>query len=395
MIVAGSGGAAPRPPSRHDEGVASRAAALEILARVEDDGAYANLAASAVLDRAGLDDRDRALATDLAYGTVRHRRALRHLVDRFLSDAPPPAAYRSLELGAYQLFHRPDIPDYAAVSATVTVAPKRFRGLVNAVLRRVADAGESYPDEATRLSYPDWIVSRLCEDLGSEAAIPALEAMNQAATAHSRADGYVQDPASQMVAEAFAQHLPAQASVIDLCAAPGGKATQLAARDCTFVAAGDVSEKRTGLIRANAERLGTTDLSAVVADAMAPCFRSGSAHGVLLDAPCSGLGVLRRRPDARWRITAEVPGRLAELQCRMMDASVPLVAPGGVLAYSVCTLTAAETTGVDAHMRANHPDLVPIDPPGDPWQPHGRGAILLPQRESTDGMALFIYRKVG
>jgi 16S rRNA (cytosine967-C5)-methyltransferase len=79
----------------------------------------------------------------------------------------------------------------------------------------------------------------------------------------------------------------------------------------------------------------------------------------------------------------------------MMDASVPLVAPGGVLAYSVCTLTAAETTGVDAHMSAKHPDLVPIDPPGDPWQPHGRGAILLPQRESTDGMALFIYRKVA
>ena len=386
-------GGAPRGgTTRHDEGIASRAAALEVLARVEDDGAYANLVVGAVMERAHLDERDRALATDLAYGTIRHRRGLRFLVDRFLSDPPPPGAYRALELGAYQLFHRPDIPDYAAVSASVTVAPKRFRGLVNAVLRRVADAGEAYPDEATRLSYPDWILDRLSTDLGDGAAVAALESMNESATAHTRADGYVQDPASQMVAEVLAERLPEQATVVDLCAAPGGKATLLASKSL-FVAASDVSAKRTGLVRANARSLGTDSLSLVVSDATAPCFAEGTADGVLLDAPCSGLGVLRRRPDARWRISADAPDRLAELQCRMLDAAVPLVARGGVLAYSVCTLTAAETTRVDDHVREHHPDMVPLDAPEGPWVQHGRGALLLPQSASTDGMAMFTYRR--
>ncbi|MGI9578415.1 MAG: transcription antitermination factor NusB [Microthrixaceae bacterium] len=389
----GTGGSGGRPTSRgSDEGVASRVAALEVLARVEDDDAFANLAVGAVLDRAALDERDRALATDLAYGAIRHRRALRYLVDRFLSDPPPPNVYRALELGVYQLLHRPDIPDYAAVSATVTAAPKRFRGLVNAVLRRVADADATYPDDATRLSYPDWMVDLLVSELGPKEALGALESMNEPARAHTRSDGYVQDPASQMVAELVAAELPGAAGVIDLCAAPGGKATMLAAGESTWVAAADVSAKRAGLIAANATTLGAADTCTVVSDATEPAFAPGSADAVLLDAPCSGLGVLRRRPDARWRITQEAPERLAALQRRMIDASVPLVAPGGLLAYSVCTLTAVETTGIDDYVSERHPGMQPIEPPAAPWVPHGRGAILLPQRESTDGMALFMYR---
>lgn len=392
-MIAPAPGGSPGAPHRHDEGAASRAAALEVLARVEDDGAYANLAVGAVMSRSGLAERDRALATDLSYGAIRYRRALRHLIDRFLSQPPPPSAYRALELGAYQLVHRPDIPDYAAVSSTVTAAPKRFRGLVNAVLRRVADAGESYPDEATRLSYPDWVVALLREDLGAESAVAALESMNESAKAHTRPDGYVQDPASQMVAEAVSARLPDEATVIDMCAAPGGKATQLASNDGVWVAAADISEVRTGLVSTNAAKLGSTGVCPVVCDATAPAFRAGRAEAVLLDAPCSGLGVLRRRPDARWRITPEAPERLAALQRRMVDASATLVAPGGVLAYSVCTLTAVETIGIDDHLREHHPELSPIDPPSGPWKEHGRGAVLLPQVRSTDGMALFMYRR--
>jgi len=377
--------------------VASRRVALEVLARVEDEGAYANLALSPVLERSGLGERDRALVTDLVYGTLRRRRALDHLVDRFLADPPPAAARRALRLGAYQLVERPEIPSYAAVSATVGAAPKRLRGLVNAVLRRVAEAPVEYPDEATALSYPDWVLARLTEDLGRERALGALAAMNEPARTHVRADGYVQDPASGMVAAAVLDALPPgrtaarPARVADLCAAPGGKATALAAPD-VWVVAGDVAPVRAGLVVGNAARTGAAGVAVVVADASAPPLRAGWFDGVLVDAPCSGLGVLRRRPDARWRVDPDAPGRLAAVQRRMVDAAVGLLAPGGVLTYSVCTLTAAETLGIDDHLAGHHRDLEPLAPP-EGWERWGRGGLLLPQAAGADGMALFQYRR--
>lgn len=371
------------------DGSATRRLALEVLARVEDDGAFANLALSAALDRSGLATQDRAMVTDLVYGTLRRQRALDHLVDRFLVSAPPAPARRALRVGAYQLVERDDIPDYAAVAATVAAAPKRFRGLVNAVLRKVAGAPVQYPDDATALSYPDWIVQLLRSDLGVEAADAAMVAMNRPASATVRADGYVQDLASQLVAEAVGA--AAGERVVDLCAAPGGKATALAATGAVVIAA-DLQEQRVGLVRANAERLGASTLSVLVADAQHPPLRAGIADRVLLDAPCSGLGVLRRRPDARWRLEPGAVGRLAALQRRMFDAALCLVRPGGELVYSVCTLSRAEGPGMDEHVAAAHPRLEPLAVPPGPWQPSGRGALLLPQSADTDGMYLVRYR---
>jgi 16S rRNA (cytosine967-C5)-methyltransferase len=329
------------------------------------------------------------MVTDLVYGTLRRQRALDHLVDRFLVSAPPAPARRALRVGAYQLVERDDIPDYAAVAATVAAAPKRFRGLVNAVLRKVAGAPVQYPDDATALSYPDWIVQLLRSDLGVEVADAAMAAMNRPASATVRADGYVQDLASQLVAEAVGA--VAGERVVDLCAAPGGKATALAATGAVVIAA-DLQEQRVGLVRANAERLGASTLSVLVADAQHPPLRPGVADRVLLDAPCSGLGVLRRRPDARWRLEPGAVGRLAALQRRMFDAALSLVRPGGELVYSVCTLSRAEGPGMDDHVAAAHPGLEPLAVPPGPWQPSGRGALLLPQRADTDGMYLVRYR---
>lgn len=381
-----------RPPGRAPkvrEGVEARRTALEVLARVEDDGAYANLALGHALDRSGLGTADRAFVTDVVYGTLRHQRGLDHLAERFLTSAPPGPARRALRLGAYQLVHRDDVPDHAAVGATVEATPKRYRGLVNAVLRRIATAPVEYPDDATRLSYPDWVVERLVEDLGRERALGALEAMNQPARPNVRDDGYVQDLASQWVAEL----VPAGEgdTVLDLCAAPGGKATAIAHRGATVLAA-DLQPQRVRLVADNVARTGAAGAFPVVADARRPPARVAVADGVLLDAPCTGLGVLRRRPDARWRLDAGAVERLAALQRELVDAAVPLVRPGGVLVYSVCTLTEAESIGVDRHVEAAHPQLEPLDPPGGPWEAHGRGAILLPQAASTDGMCLFRYR---
>lgn len=382
-----------------DEGVASRKVALAVLARVEDDGAFANIALSPQLDRSTLDERDRSLVTDLVYGSIRMRRACEFLIGRFLSDPPPPAAMRALTLGAYQIAFRQDIPSYAAVSATVGAAPKRYRGLVNAVLRRVSSAAVEFPDLATELSYPDWIVDVLTVDHGVAVAEGVLSSMNEPAVSHVRPDGYVQDLASQWVADHLAgllveggTGLRGGATVVDLCAAPGGKATALAARDGLWVAAVDQRPSRVALLQSNIKRLGQHDAAVIAADARRPPLRPGAAAGVLLDAPCSGLGVLRRRADARWRLDESAPARLAALQRDLVDAAVPLLAPGGVLLYSVCTLTARETIDIDDHIRAVHPGLVAVESPGEPWLPWGSGAILLPQAVGTDGMAMFTYR---
>jgi len=361
-----------------------------VLARVEDDGAYANLALRAALDRSALDQPDRNLVTDLVAGTVRRRRSLDALVDRFLDSQPPPSARRALRLGTYQLVHRDDLPDYAVVSTTVAAAPSRFRGLVNAVLRRVASAPVTYASRAEELSYPDWIVRRLADDLGAERADAALEAMDAPPAVHRRPDGYVQDLASQWVAESVGAG-PGEL-VLDVCAAPGGKATAVAATGATVVAA-EPSWSRVGLVSTAAASVGVDRTLVVCADGRHPPFRRGAFDRVLLDAPCSGLGVLGRRSDARWRVDPDAPDRLADLQAALLDAAVDLVRPGGTLVYSVCTLTVAETTGVDRSLERARPELEPLPPPGPPWEPLGRGAILLPQTAGTDGMALFRYRR--
>ncbi len=332
-----------------DPGVAARRLALDALGRIEVDGAYANLVTNALLGRSDLADRDRHFVTDLVYGTTRLRRACDHLVDRHRRGDVTPRVGAALRLGAYQLAFA-DVAPHAAVDATVSAAPKPARGLVNAVLRRVAAdvaAGVHWPDVATELSYPDWIVEELEASLGVDAAHRALAAMNEPATTHVRADGYVQDLASQAVIEAVGAS-PGQ-RVLDVCAAPGGKATGLAAQGALVVAA-DQRFHRARLVVDNAARVGAR-VAVVAADGRHPPFAACGFDRVLVDAPCSGLGVLRRRPDARWRIDADAPARLHELQVELLARAAELVAPGGRLVYSVCTLTRAETGDVVTAVR--------------------------------------------
>ena len=365
--------------------MAARRAALEALRRI-DEGAYANLVVPAVVGRAGLSERDGALITELAYGTTRMRRACDHLIAPFLQGPIEPEVRAALRLGAYQL-NWMEVPAHAAVSTTVACAPTRARGLVNAVLRRVAEAEVTWPDPATELSYPDWIVERLSADLGADRARRALEWMNRAPSVTVRADGYVQDLASQWVA-AYVEAGPGQL-VADVCAGPGGKATALGQLGPAVVAALDSRFGRARLVQENAGRLSLPCVEAVTADGTRAPLRPGVFDRVLVDAPCSGLGVLRRRPDARWRVEPDAPARLADLQRRLLLEAARLVRPGGRLVYSVCTLTAAETVAVDrwaAGAGGVLAGFVPLPAPGPPWNPLGRGALLLPQDADTDGM---------
>jgi 16S rRNA (cytosine967-C5)-methyltransferase len=237
-----------------------------------------------------------------------------------------------------------------------------------------------------RLSYPDWIVERLIAELGQDDAMATLTTMNEAPSVTEREDGYTQDLGSQWVARA----VPAREGdlVLDVCAAPGGKATGIATTGATVIAA-DLQPQRVGLIVENAERLGTSDVLPLAADATHPPFTPASFDHVLIDAPCSGLGTLRRRADARWRITAKDVAELAVLQQRIIGTCAPLVKPGGTLIYSVCTLLVAEST---AH---TFPDgFAPItEEPAGEWRPFGDGWRVLPHDADTDGMVLLRWRR--
>lgn len=364
----------------------ARRVAYDALKRIDADGAYANLVLGSMLDRSELSDQDRRFVTELVYGTTRMRRACDALIDRFVTTPPDPATRTLLRLGVYQLEFA-GVPPHAAVSETVSLAPKRVRGFVNAVLRKASSTDMVWPSDFARLSYPDWIGRLLVDELGDDAAMRSLARMNEAGSMTVRADGYVQDASSQWVAaavEAFAGE-----RVLDTCAAPGGKATALATTGASVVAA-DVRPRRVQLIAENVARLGSADVETVVADATDPPFEPGSFDAVLIDAPCSGLGALRRRPDARWRIQPDDVAELVALQRRILAASAPLVAPGGRLVYSVCTLTAAES--IDHAV----PDGFVVDdrvPPAGAWQAFGHGWRVLPHEADTDGMVLIRYRR--
>jgi 16S rRNA (cytosine967-C5)-methyltransferase len=326
------------------------------------------------------------------------QRACDWLIDGHLRRPVEPPIRAALRLGAYQLAML-GTPAHAGVSATVAEVKGPARGLVNAVLRRVAEnvaAGVRWPNDAVRLSYPDWVVAELVAILGPDIARAALEQMNVAGTVTVRADGYIQDQASQWVAEAVLAGGLASVGgerILDLCAAPGGKATWLAGgpgpRRPALVVAGDLDAPRARVIAENATRLGVANVATVVADGRRPPFRPLAFDRVLVDAPCSGLGVLRRRPDARWRIQPDDVARLATLQRRLVEEALTLVRPGGMLVYSVCTMTQAETTDIDTWLAVAHPEakaLPPLVLVGEAWEPFGRGARLLPQAAGTDGM---------
>jgi 16S rRNA (cytosine967-C5)-methyltransferase len=430
-------------------GVAARVVALDALVRVED-GAYAHVVLPAMLGQSQLDDRDRAFTTDLVYGTVRAQRRLDDLLGRVVKrpiqrlDPPVRAALR---VGAYQLLH--DTPPHAAVGSTVDAVgarSPRARGFVNANLRALTRLPRPWPepdDDAVALSYPDWLVARLIAELGADDARAALVAMNDPAAVTLRpdprqvtaatladelrdagaevepgrlvADALIvrgvgdpgrlpavregratpQDQGSQAVVAALAPE-PGE-RIVDLAAAPGGKATAIAervGRDGAVVAI-DVDAGRVRMIDGARHRIGLPHLFPLVADGRRPPLVDGTFDRVLLDAPCSGIGVLRRRADARWRLQPDAIDELAALQRELLAAAAPLVRPGGVLVYSVCTLTAAETIAVDEWAQAALTGFRALEPPRAPWRRHGRGALLLPQDAGTDGMYVLVLQHSG
>ena len=334
---------AARHVTRSAHGRARRAAAHRARRRLREPRA-----AAALLDAATCRPRP----------GVRHRARLRHdahaasvrLARRPVRlEAPDLPVRTALRLGAYQLAFLGTAP-HAAVSATVSSRRRYARASSTRCCGRSPPRRSSLPDDATRLSYPDWIVDRLVADLGGDDAVAALERMNarrgcrSATTATSR---------TGVAVGGRSRRAPGARCASPTCARRPA-ARRPPRRDGALVAASDVRAAARAHDVENVEAL-ECHVLVVVADARRPPFRTGVFDRVLVDAPCSGLGVLRRRPDARWRIEPEDVDRLAALQRELVDAAVALVAPGGVLVYSVCTLTAAETSASTSTSLAHIP----------------------------------------
>jgi len=392
----------------------TRLLALRVLERVQRAGAYADVLLHAHLGRSTLPALDRAFATDLVYGTLRWRGRidflLAHVLDRDLEKLEPLVA-NALRLGAYQIVFSDRVPDTAAVDESVrcirAAGAERATGLVNAVLRRLSAEHrqitlptlESDPlgHLTHALSLPSWLAARWIETYGSEDAAALARACNRVPPLTIRAnrqrttadellqellprfpdahrckladDGLilgrrgnpaidaafldgrftVQDEAAQLVTSLLDPQ-PGE-RILDVCAAPGGKATAIAERVGPegHVVAIDRHPRRLDLLRRQARRLGLSNLEAVVRDATHPFaeFAEPDAFDrVLVDAPCSGLGTLRRNADARWRVSASDPERLAGVQGAILRQAALSLKPGGVLVYSTCTLLPEENQEV-------------------------------------------------
>jgi 16S rRNA (cytosine967-C5)-methyltransferase len=377
--------------------VTAREVAFRVVRRVSD-GAYADRGFRAEAQRARLSPADRAFAQQLAYGTIQRRLTLDHVIGRLSNrslERLDPPVLDALRIGVYQLLFMDSVPDHAAVAETVELA-KAAKGagfrFANAVLRRatreareiVAAVDDREPEGASILqSHPRWLVDLWWDALGPEQTRALLAANNAPAEHAIRVNTLVAEPdtiraqipashADPQLPEALVLDAPfdvegsdlfetgsitpqSRASmlvartldprpgerILDMCAAPGTKTTHaaaLAAGQAEIVSI-EANPARADDLRANCDRMRATWVEVIVEDAR---LVNGTFNRVMLDAPCSNLGTLARRPDARWRKTPEQIGELAGLQSELLDAAARVTKPGGVLVYSVCTISPRE-----------------------------------------------------
>jgi 16S rRNA (cytosine967-C5)-methyltransferase len=353
--------------------VNAREAAYQVVLRVFEDGAYADRVLRPLASK--LEPRDRSLAQRLAYGTVQRVRVLDYVIEQ-LGRRPvrklDPPVRAALRLGAYQLAFTDAVPAHAAVNETVELVRRagleRAVAFTNAVLRRLSDGIrpllDELPDGPLKLSYPDWVADVWTRDLGAEAALALMRAQNEAPETVVRlvrggpigeptdvpgayrvpsvdegalAEGRIwpQSRASQLAGLVVGAH--AGERTVDLCAAPGGKATQLAGD----VVAVEIHPGRARELEENVRLLGADHVTVVNADARDLPAELTGFDRALVDAPCSGLGVLAARPDLRWRAEP-----LPDLQLELVHAAAERVGPGGTLVYAVCTINADENEAI-------------------------------------------------
>ncbi len=410
--------AVPSPPSA--TAAPARRCAYAVLRRVFEQGAYAEKALQA--EAKELDARDRALAMRLAYGAVQRRATLDHVIEG-LAERPAerldPPLLAGLRLGLYELLYLGGSPDYAVVADAVELTKAQARaghGLVNAVLRRAAREGpgallgalsdDTPAEAAVKHSHPEWLARLWWQELGAEQARELMSADNEPGELALRANTLLTDaralaarlpvrahadpdlPEAVVLEEPFDLHasplwregaciaqsraamLVARAlapepgeRVLDLCAAPGGKSTHLAAlmQGRGEVLAVERNPRRAGALVRTAQRLHAANVRVEVGDAALwpswlPAGRGDARpfDRVLVDPPCSGLGTLQARPDLRWRVTPAAIAEMAAEQASILAAGAAALRPGGVLVYSTCTISPDENEGqIDAFLKSH------------------------------------------
>jgi 16S rRNA (cytosine967-C5)-methyltransferase len=423
----------------------ARRCAFRVVRRVFDEGAFTDRAFRAEADRAGLEGRERSFAQRLAYSTVQRRMTIDHLLAPFSSrplDELDPPLRDALRLGIAQLVLLDAVPAHAAVSQTVDLAREEAGGgaakYANAVMRRAAREahkrmalmGDATASQAAVLhSHPLWVARMWWDMLGPDEARALMRRDNEPAESVVRANTLrtsrdelaaalpvrtravhdlpealvLEEPYDLHGSEAFERGLlmpQSRASmlvahvldpqpgerVLDLCAAPGAKATHAAAlmEDRGEVVAVELHERRAAALAENARRLGASIVRAVTADAKEP-LGTDRFDRVLLDPPCSDLGTLQARPDVRWRKDAETVERLVAEQAALLDAAAAQVQPGGVLVYSTCTISPRENEDRVTAFLDTNPE----------FSADGEFRQLLPHRDGTDGFFIARLRRAA
>ena len=419
-------------------GVNVRKLAWDTLCRCEKAGQYSNLALDAVLKKNSLTDADRALLTTLIYGSIERQTTLDFWVDSLVQKAPEAEIRVLLRLGLYQLAYLDRVPDHAAVNETVSLAPKRASGFVNAVLRSFLRAGKTLPPPDGKVDPVGFlsVTCSVCRPLAAKMIVTfGLERSTSilAATLQKndtclrsnplrvdlktfenalRAAGYDPDPIGKtgfrLAAGASITKLPGFAegwffvqdeasqrcvsalgaapgmTVIDVCACPGSKSFGAAAdmNDQGKILSFDLHASKLSRIEGGAKRLGISILSVGERDARDPLPEwEGKADRIICDVPCSGFGVLGKKPELRGK-DPETSAGLPKIQADILARSATLVRRGGRLVYSTCTIFPEENEGVVEPFLAEHPDFILI-----------KEQTLYPDTDGTDGFFFAVLER--
>ena len=452
--VKGTHPAKGRLPATGAVPVNGREAALQVLLQIWEDGAYAAIALNRILRQAKLHEQDRRFATELVNGAVKAKGTLDFLLEQMVNrplQTLEPAVRYILHLGLYQIFYLERIPDSAACNESVNLAKKFSHTgtdkFVNGVLRNTVRQKEILwekvqEDDSLRLCHPRWLAARWQKQFGDEEAealclwdneppnlclrINPLMTTREAFLQDLREMGceaevslwcpdglvitkspglsvllqtfphsfYVQDESSML--PAMVLQAKSGETVLDMCAAPGGKATHIAALmgNKGHITACDIYPHKLKLIEENAKRLGLEIIQTVLQDGtVLREDRTEAFDRVLVDAPCSGLGVLRRRAEARWTKTEKGLRDFPVLQHKILENASCYVKHGGVVVYSTCTVEDNENRIQIERFLQKHRDWTQAEFAHPRTQQAVKELQLYPQRDGLDGFYLTVLEK--